>query len=46
MVIPIGKIPEQSLRLIKKGPQGEQVSRDILPVQFVPLRRAHDEKSK
>jgi protein-L-isoaspartate(D-aspartate) O-methyltransferase len=43
MVIPIGKYPGvQSLRLITKGPHGDQQARDVLPVRFVPFRRAGD----
>jgi protein-L-isoaspartate(D-aspartate) O-methyltransferase len=47
MVIPVGKSPgHQSLRLITKGPHGEQQSRDIAPVRFVPFRRAGDVEGK
>jgi protein-L-isoaspartate(D-aspartate) O-methyltransferase len=46
MVIPVGHLPNQSLRLIKKDPEGQQHSQELLPVQFVPLRRAHEEQSK
>jgi protein-L-isoaspartate(D-aspartate) O-methyltransferase len=43
MVIPVGETDGvQSLRLIQKGPRGERRSRDLLPVRFVPLRRAGD----
>jgi hypothetical protein len=30
--------------VITKGPKGERKSRDVLPVRFVPLRRAPEEK--
>ncbi len=41
MIIPVGEVwAGQSLRVIVKGPNGERVERDVLPVQFVPLRRA------
>jgi len=44
MVIPIGSSPaEQSLRVITKDLGGERQFRDVLPVRFVPLRRANDE---
>jgi protein-L-isoaspartate(D-aspartate) O-methyltransferase len=46
MVIPLGQIPNQSLRLIKKDQNDQQSSQELLPVQFVPLRRAHEEKPK
>jgi protein-L-isoaspartate(D-aspartate) O-methyltransferase len=47
MIIPVGKTPDdQSLRVIRKGPQGERQERDVLPVRFVPLRRAGDVKKK
>lgn len=40
MVIPVGQPPHDlSLRLITKGADGKQQSRDLLPVRFVPLRR-------
>jgi protein-L-isoaspartate(D-aspartate) O-methyltransferase len=41
MVIPVGDAwGEQSLRVVTKGPHGERQERDVLPVQFVPLRRS------
>jgi protein-L-isoaspartate(D-aspartate) O-methyltransferase len=47
MVIPIGADPdEQALRVIDKGPHGERQERDLLPVRFVPLRRASDGRSR
>ena len=43
MVIPVGGQSEiQILRVITKGLHGEQQSRDLAPVRFVPLRRAGD----
>lgn len=39
MIIPVGSLPMQSLRLIIKGPKGERQERELLPVAFVPLRR-------
>jgi protein-L-isoaspartate(D-aspartate) O-methyltransferase len=43
MVIPVGAAgDEQSLRLIVKGPRGERQDRELLPVRFVPLRRADE----
>jgi protein-L-isoaspartate(D-aspartate) O-methyltransferase len=47
MIIPVGDSLEgQSLRLITKGPNGERKSRDVMPVRFVPLRRAPAEPKK
>jgi protein-L-isoaspartate(D-aspartate) O-methyltransferase len=41
MVIPVGKSGEvQTLRVITKGSDGKREVRDLLPVRFVPLRRA------
>jgi protein-L-isoaspartate(D-aspartate) O-methyltransferase len=41
LVIPVGgPEEEQSLRLVVKGPGGAREVRDLLPVRFVPLRRA------
>jgi protein-L-isoaspartate(D-aspartate) O-methyltransferase len=41
MIIPVGEAGAvQSLRLITKGPGGRHEVRDLLPVRFVPLRRA------
>lgn len=40
MVIPVGEtLDRQALRLVKKGSKGEQQTRVLLPVRFVPLRR-------
>jgi protein-L-isoaspartate(D-aspartate) O-methyltransferase len=41
MVIPIGEATElQTLRVITKVADGKREVRDLLPVRFVPLRRA------
>jgi protein-L-isoaspartate(D-aspartate) O-methyltransferase len=41
MVIPVGEATEvQTLRVITKGTDGKAEVRDLLPVRFVPLRRA------
>ena len=41
MVIPVGPVHEiQSLRLIEKDNRGRILTRDMLPVQFVPLTRS------
>jgi protein-L-isoaspartate(D-aspartate) O-methyltransferase len=41
MVIPVGDVREgQTLRVITRGPGGKREVRDLLPVRFVPLRRA------
>ncbi|MCI0460704.1 MAG: protein-L-isoaspartate(D-aspartate) O-methyltransferase [Gemmataceae bacterium] len=46
LVIPVGgPNEEQSLLVVTKGPEGTREVRDLLPVRFVPLRRA-DEVSK
>lgn len=43
LVIPVGdRHAAQVLRVITKGPQGERVTRELVPVRFVPLRRASD----
>jgi protein-L-isoaspartate(D-aspartate) O-methyltransferase len=39
MVIPVGKLGDQVLRLISKGPKGERQERDLVSVRFVPLVR-------
>jgi protein-L-isoaspartate(D-aspartate) O-methyltransferase len=47
LVIPVGNtFGEQSLQVIHKGPHGERQSRDLLPVRFVPLRRASTVRQK
>jgi protein-L-isoaspartate(D-aspartate) O-methyltransferase len=41
MIIPVGEATEvQTLRVITKGSDGKREVRDLLPVRFVPLRRA------
>ena len=41
MVIPVGEAGQmQTLRIITKGSDGKREVRDLLPVRFVPLRRA------
>jgi protein-L-isoaspartate(D-aspartate) O-methyltransferase len=46
-VIPVGKAGEvQTLRVITKGSDGKREVRDLLPVSFVPLRRAETAKGK
>jgi hypothetical protein len=41
MVIPVGESGEnQTLRVITKGADSKREERDLLPVRFVPLRRA------
>jgi protein-L-isoaspartate(D-aspartate) O-methyltransferase len=43
LIIPVAdSTGQQWLRVIAKGPGGERQERDLLPVQFVPLRRAND----
>ena len=43
MVIPVGAVADgQALLLVTKGPKGERVERELLPVRFVPLRRAEE----
>ena len=45
MVIPVGPAGgEQSLLLVTKGPNGERRESELLPVRFVPLRRAGEVK--
>jgi protein-L-isoaspartate(D-aspartate) O-methyltransferase len=45
MVIPVGDVHvEQTLRLITKLPGGKRDVKDMLPVRFVPLRRADEVK--
>jgi protein-L-isoaspartate(D-aspartate) O-methyltransferase len=44
MIIPVGpSFMGQSLQLIEKAPDGTPQVRDLLPVRFVPLRRATKE---
>jgi protein-L-isoaspartate(D-aspartate) O-methyltransferase len=41
MIIPVGEARDvQTLRVITKGSDGKAEVRDLLPVRFVPLRRA------
>ena len=47
MVIPVGEAgAEQTLRVITRGPGGKREVRDLLPVRFVPLRRAKEVEGK
>ncbi len=41
LILPVGAHPEaQALRVIERGNDGESVSRDVLPVRFVPRTHA------
>jgi protein-L-isoaspartate(D-aspartate) O-methyltransferase len=42
MIIPVGPRSNQVLRVIEKDTRGSQHSRDVVPVRFVPLRRADE----
>jgi len=47
LVIPVGGMDEeQSLRVVTKGPEGMREVQDLLPVRFVPLRRADEVRKK
>jgi protein-L-isoaspartate(D-aspartate) O-methyltransferase len=47
MVIPVGEVATgQTLRVITRGPGGKREVRDLLPVRFVPLRRAGEVKGR
>jgi protein-L-isoaspartate(D-aspartate) O-methyltransferase len=47
MVIPVGEVAAgQTLRVITRGPGGKREVRDLLPVRFVPLRRAGEVKGR
>jgi protein-L-isoaspartate(D-aspartate) O-methyltransferase len=47
MVIPVGDLAAgQTLRVVTRGPGGKREVRDLLPVRFVPLRRAEEVKGK
>jgi protein-L-isoaspartate(D-aspartate) O-methyltransferase len=47
LIIPVGEAGAvQTLRLITKGPGGKMEVRDLLPVRFVPLRRAGEAEGK
>jgi protein-L-isoaspartate(D-aspartate) O-methyltransferase len=39
LIIPVGSLLEQKLRVVEKNARGERRTRDVLPVRFVPLRR-------
>jgi len=40
LVIPVGPLDDQWLRIVEKRADGTTTSRDAFPVRFVPLRRA------
>ncbi len=42
MIIPVGPQSNQVLRVVAKGLRGNRTTRDVVPVRFVPLRRAED----
>ena len=44
LIIPVGPMTAQSLQVVEKGQGGERVTRELLPVRFVPLRRAEEVK--
>jgi protein-L-isoaspartate O-methyltransferase len=46
MVIPVGPRERMWLRVLTKGADGEERSRDLTPVRFVPLRRPVDRLEK
>jgi protein-L-isoaspartate(D-aspartate) O-methyltransferase len=46
MVIPVGPPGRMWLRVLTKGADGEERSRDLTPVRFVPLRRPGDRPEK
>jgi protein-L-isoaspartate(D-aspartate) O-methyltransferase len=47
LVIPVGEVAAgQTLRVITRGPGGKREVRDLLPVRFVPLRRAGEVKGR
>jgi protein-L-isoaspartate(D-aspartate) O-methyltransferase len=47
MVIPVGETgQEQTLRVITQGSEGKPEVRELLPVRFVPLRRAGEVKER
>ncbi len=47
LVIPVGgPDEEQSLRVVTKGPGGTREVRHLLPVRFVPLRRADEVRKR
>jgi protein-L-isoaspartate(D-aspartate) O-methyltransferase len=46
MVIPVGPPDQMWLRVLTKGADGKESSRDLAPVRFVPLRRPGDRPEK
>ena len=46
MVIPVGPPDRMWLRVLTKGADGKERSRDLTPVRFVPLRRPGDRPEK
>jgi protein-L-isoaspartate(D-aspartate) O-methyltransferase len=46
MVIPVGPPGRMWLRVLTKGADGKERSRDVTPVRFVPLRRPGDRPEK
>jgi protein-L-isoaspartate(D-aspartate) O-methyltransferase len=46
MVIPVGPPERMWLRVLTKGADGQERSRDLTPVRFVPLRRPGDRPEK
>jgi protein-L-isoaspartate(D-aspartate) O-methyltransferase len=46
MVIPVGPPDRMWLRVLTKGGDGKERSRDLIPVRFVPLRRQGDRPEK
>ena len=46
MVIPVGPPGRMWLRVLTKGADGKERSRDLTPVRFVPLRRPGDRPEK
>ncbi len=46
LIIPVGRIPDQTLRLVSKDARGQRQETDLLPVAFVPLRRESDLKAE
>lgn len=46
MIIPVGPRSNQELRVVEKDLRGQRRSRDVVPVRFVPLRRAEEVSGK
>ncbi len=47
LIIPVGDdLSNQWLRVITKGPKGDKQEKKVMPVRFVPLKRAPDERGK